>query len=966
MQPDVSPKSLVNKDIKWYHLKKAKISNKQFLPVLILAHSEDVKDNQLQLLRPVWKNNGKTQLKFNLANLPKDGIEKFSYVDGFLKMDVSLNFNPFKKLYNFAFIEKGELSLLNRRTQKIIYSTNLFGYENNISIFTKFDPEDCLEFQHIINEKPSHLHFQLSATIRSQFDSSLKSFKAVNPLSHLFAVPEFNIPEIIIYSIKNENTGNWENYVPPRSRNRSVDLRKFNNMIVKKGEIVQTLNSGLQPSKPVAANLLNTSSIANNLSNSNLIAIDQVILAGNFNKQIRSLPIIDNVHKNFWRDRKNKSKIWYQPNFSIVKPELNSEYELSPFQFEFKNIGKNNFGEDILEGMIIVTLKKYLDQSVKKEIENIGDSLDLNEIPTANIIFQLELIHLETSGATKKSYLYSDNVKNLNDLIKVSFRLTNEWTRLAYGNISMSRGDNKAQIIINYNFEGYSEIKPDTIKLNGGFKLNGMPIQLKTSRSKNELGVKFDLRSKKVITNTGITVAFEKNEKKPVKTGTMIFTPTNLKPVSILNSPLKLKFDVIEKIKKNKKYALQKFGIHHSLELIFPCTDYGEMYRELLNDAKLEVVGCKEPYKLGEVNIPIFEYLEELDHPLYKVYRSTQIPNRFLLEPKEYVISRRSKIQENPYTPNIFLFSTVDAENLDNSNCVLDVLLEPNISVYEIYKLINSLSKYTSYEVKLDLISEILQPGALFNWNIPSSIAQEVLSYPLGIGIRTTISCDISDMMTLKTMLESNVISGSFNLNIPGVGNLKSNLVLSLQKITGPWQEGPLELKSSQNSISVQNKIESPIDVSCIRLIKDDTEKNLVVHQTILPGGNFAVPVESDFDFAYPIYEVKNSTAHINELKNYIEDIECQVILINNVDFEQAELASITIELKLHNDPTIQQIEFQPADEIEEVNFLMPVTDFLSQRIVEYRIKDHNTNWFKHNIAAEGNIINLTSGHLIN
>lgn len=949
----------------WFQFQNVEMRNGHFLPILILAETDKPAKEKIQLLRPILNNITDSQLIVYLQKKAKNLSEIEGLIhEGTLRLNLCLDRVPGEEEnYQTTFIENGFLSLIDRRTNKFLANLKLFGFESNIKCNLKLDRDDCVEFLKIIEDKESYLHFILRVEIRNLLDGTLRTIESIYPLRDVLKDKDVDFG--IKYYVRDEASMLWEPFSIP-IRKRTVDQPVEFNRLFKNGSKVESLNSKLLSSISITPQKLNLSPIGKKINGSHLIQLDNLYLNGKSNQRIKSLPIIKQEDHRYWLDRRNKKKIWYQPNFEILNPELNTEFSKSSLQFSIKKIGNDNFGNSILEGIFFLEIKKYLDPALKSKIDNLGQNLSLKELNTDNAEFCLEVPYMDSSGNNRISYIEADQIERKDRGFDLKFRLSNEWIRVVYSLLALPDNLKSIRLKIDYNFQAYREIKINLLKLIGGFKTNAIPFFSKTSRSSQNEPIKFNAKKRSLELGNGLAIAFQDIKGSIKKIPPTKIKKPSLKPQSILEIPLHTNPNIINKVKDKREYALQTFGVSERLDLKFPCEVYGEFYMEENETGELDVIGCKEPYKLGTVTIPLYDKIEELNNLYFNVYRSTQRPNQFVVEPHEYSISRKPKNDENSYSPNILLYSTIDAESLENSNCVLDMLLEPNIPEYEIFKLKKRLEQYTSHEVRIEFITEVLDHQSNITWSVPSSIIKETITYPIGRTIRSTFSCGIEDMMIMKSMLENGSISGIFEMDIPEVGQLKSNLSANLNNICGPWEEGPLEILKKADQISVKNKIESTVEIAHLKIIKDDKEDQIILNQKIDSGKEITLEEDIPYDYIFPLYSVTNSSARINELRNYIEDVECQLVFVNNINFGSIDSKTIQIEFRLQGETNIQSLIIKESDQAKETFMLMPITDFLVNRVIEYKVKGQNSEWTLQDITTEGNIINLTSDFISN
>jgi hypothetical protein len=96
-----------------------------------------------------------------------------------------------------------------------------------------------------------------------------------------------------------------------------------------------------------------------------------------------------------------------------------------------------------------------------------------------------------------------------------------------------------------------------------------------------------------------------------------------------------------------------------------------------------------------------------------------------------------------------------------------------------------------------------------------------------------------------------------------------------------------------------------------------------------------------------------------------IEDIQCNVVFVDLVNYENHGLTRLDIEARLRNVPGVFRVVM--ADRRGSVNFLLPLTTYLATRVVEYRVTKvfaskpaELTAWLSWDMEVSSNIVSLT------
>ena len=96
-----------------------------------------------------------------------------------------------------------------------------------------------------------------------------------------------------------------------------------------------------------------------------------------------------------------------------------------------------------------------------------------------------------------------------------------------------------------------------------------------------------------------------------------------------------------------------------------------------------------------------------------------------------------------------------------------------------------------------------------------------------------------------------------------------------------------------------------------------------------------------------------------------IEEIQCNVVFVDLVNYANYGLTRLDIEARLRNVPGVTRVVMD--NRRGSVNFLLPLTTYLAARIVEYRVTKvfaskpaELTAWLAWDMNTRSNIVSLT------
>lgn len=532
------------------------------------------------------------------------------------------------------------------------------------------------------------------------------------------------------------------------------------------------------------------------------------------------------------------------------------------------------------------------------------------------------------------------------------------------------------KILIEYTFAGYTKVKNEKIRPESGFQISKIPVVTERISQPGTFSY-FKADQKKLITRAGQEIAFTdstaQKRTRPVNLPNTNVAATAANRVEInrpvLNNPdlsPQVNGALLDILNKND-YAVRTFGKKESIDVKFSCEEFGQFYLQKEGDTT-ETVGCRQPYQLGEIDFQLYTSLNELNSKYFKVYKSTQSPNRFMVVAESYVITRFSKEEDNAWQPCLHLYSTVDMVNPENNKCLLDCTLQPGIPEYKMQELLVKLKEFTSYEPIIEFPSET-DAEVRFNWSVASEVVTEINSFTLDKFIRASIAAPVESTLMLQSMIKETGLQGQVIFEVADGSSYNSSLQVSLGTISGPFGTGPMENFLQESTLNIVNKIESNITIPRLSFQSDSGFTQQHVGESIAPGEVLEIDLTEE---GQPVihYTVENNVSEIEEIRNYMEDIECQLIFSTSIDLSKKDIDAIEIEYRLaKKDSSIHNTKLSSTENVREEVLIMPLTSFLSERNIRFRTTVRFTDgreplqhkWENWDVEKSGNIINLTS-----
>jgi hypothetical protein len=735
-----------------------------------------------------------------------------------------------------------------------------------------------------------------------------------------------------------------------------------------------------------------------------------LVHAGNFNEKIKlftldqwridlnglilDLPIVDSSSSDFWINRKDPKAYLAVPTFSIVSPELNATFDTAPFSFIFHNKGALDMnGKPVIEGEIKLTLNSKVSSTVTGAVKAAQADATVTTVTAENIVYNLKIPYTDNQGAEQYLIFSTQDIKATGpETTELTFRFGNDSVRLCYAMIASDNNQNlvrKAELAITYYFKGYTPVQKPRFDFANiiGAKISALPFIKSKALLKNEQDY-FDASKNKLVKTNGQEIVFKDSVSKLKRriVGSLSLAASNMShsvllaqrihPVLEFAYPIK-----IEPILVKTTYFIQTFVRNISLECYFPCNVFGNFYQES-NGTDWSVVGCKETYRLGEPPNTLYSELADLRHAKFKVYRSRLSPNNFLIVPTNYIIARYEETEETDkkFKPCIYLYSTIN--EVDNtSSWVLDITLMPDLSWSERTELDHALKAYTPYTPEVNFISEIQTKNSAGTLSIAKMPGTQVSAFPLEKDIRITIQTNIESILILLEMLKNNAINGSFQFT--QLDDIQQVIVMKpvLNHIAGTWSSGHFQISKNADQLSFINRTESTVVMEKLRFYLEEEPLTQDVERTdiVEPGATLtvelaAIPAYKQVVPYYTVLEKTNIT--IEEVNKYIEDVTCQLIFIASFDFDAQQIKTLNVKYRLRNTTKEFSVLLNKQNNNAEAEFLLPLTEFLIERVVEYKLDaieklnnevvDLPDQWTVLDISVEGNIVNITSNKIIN
>jgi hypothetical protein len=728
--------------------------------------------------------------------------------------------------------------------------------------------------------------------------------------------------------------------------------------------------------------------------------LNDAILEGVGASQLRRLPIVDAPDAPFWRDRVDTGVRWYAPAFELLRPAAGMDAATSPFAFSFHRVGTTDDGKPALAGTVRFTLRQRMSAATSAALKTAAGATP-RPVVMQGLSVSLSIPYVDRqSGALRRSMLRATLAQNADNIV-ATIDLLNDAVRLAYGSLSLPGFQSEpCQLHIAYSYEGYVPVNENTLQLVAGGKTAVTPVAHSNEQSLalgrlphlNMANGSFQYPAGEIrlrreapvtvaapvdhsgarpvssavsgvlpgVTSHTVTAA------QPVATFTPAVTAAAVNAVVISRPPISASVALHEVLRKTR-YATRTLIREERLEALFSCEQLGAFYLEQ-GEHGPTAIGCVDSLRLGQATVRQYGEITALACPRYRVFRSLQQPGRFLVVPATYRITRYdASVAGKAYRPAIAVYSHIDVANAANNRVIYHATLQPDIPLHQRRALLSALSAEARDPV-IEYPTEV--PGEFeYAWTIGASVRVEPRVVKMPDSFQVMLATDLGGALLLRTMLQGGGVFGSARLKLADGTAFDLVLTVDLNQIGGPWNADPVEVTLEPGRARLTNRTERAIDVSDIAVYRDGNDAEMVAVETRLaPAAVHAVSLAGSASAAFAVYSFPpGSPAVLEEIRSFVEDIHTNVLFIDLVNYANHGLTRLDIEARIKNVAGTQNVNMQGDPARGAVDFLLPLTTYLSNHILQFRVKKifqaaapQTTPWLEWDLETNGNVVSLT------
>ena len=661
-------------------------------------------------------------------------------------------------------------------------------------------------------------------------------------------------------------------------------------------------------------------------------------------EQNQKLPLIESDAP-LWPDRVDPKRYWYAPQFSVRAPQPLAEASNAPFRFGFSVVGHDPDGRPALEAHARFTLDQSMAEATRAAWEAMGRP-QCDPVPTNGLSATLLLPFVDESGSPSQTSIAAVEIGAVDGGVEIHFALTDRFARLAYGVLSTPGFQaSQARIELSYCFPAY------------------VPVDRKKSRVVwGGKSATVDVRAER--RPIGALAAVTAHHAAP---NLLAAQPHVTAAHAILLEPAIFV--------RPKTYGIRTQGRSQSLDVLFPCSNFGALYVEEGDSETGEAakpIGCLDAWTLGQLKLRLYEPLDvDLGIPdaPYTVYRSMQVPGRFLVLPKAYTISRYEPSDWHGCRPALYLYSSVDAVHPEKTACILTGTLRPSLTPADRFALLDALSGKVHASPVLEWPAELdVEPQ--FGWAVPGGpLAIEPSAIQTPEGFQFSLGASVDHVLTLKSLVETSGISGSATFKLQDGSALQSSLQIALHRIDGPWEAGAVSVTMRGGQAELVNNTEAAADVRELLLYRDGIRCGVApVEQRIEPRQKLLIDLAAPgADEAFASYSLAPTGASLEEIRTFVEDLHTNVVFICGFDLAAEQIQKVTVEGQIAGASGASSVELVADKSSGEIGFVLPLTAYLAHPTLRYRTTSlsndgsaRTSNWRDWRIDLQGNVIELT------
>jgi hypothetical protein len=620
--------------------------------------------------------------------------------------------------------------------------------------------------------------------------------------------------------------------------------------------------------------------------------------------------------------------------------------------FSFAVVGHDQQGRPGLEAKISFTLRVGMSTATLAAWEARGRPRS-DPVPMNGLSVALEVPFRDPNGVAATQTINSTEIRSSGNDIVVTFALTDQWARLAYGALGTKSFQSRpAGLALAYVFPAYVPLREGPVVWGGKVAALDKNTVKRPPLAAAAVGLHHP-----VVAHPALLAQPVPPTHHPVLTPPHIF----VRPTT---------------------YGIRTQGRSLALEAFLPCSKFGALYIQS-GDAQAgeadQAIGCRDAWTLGQIQLRLYEPLEVnvgAPDPGSRCFALIQVPGRFLVLPKRYTITRFEPDDGRAYRPAIYLYSNVDAVHPERTSCILMATLRPAITRPIAAPSSTPCARLRTLNRRSNGRRSCLSSRATVG-PYPAARVQPV-SYAAAAktpeGFQVSISAGIDQILQLKAMVETSGLAAGVTFPLADGTVLQSTLSVDLSHIDGPWEAGAVALTLADGRATLVNRVERAADIVDVLTYAGQARAEPVqVERRIEAGSSLDVALPAGIDDALPRYVLVNTPSSLEEIRTFIEDIYTNVVFVCLFDLSDEGVESVSIEGRIVGVPGTVTAVIAGAQNATstELPFVLPLTVYLSQPTLQYRATftlaggaTRVRPWLDWRLDVRGNVVEMDKKEL--
>ena len=756
----------------------------------------------------------------------------------------------------------------------------------------------------------------MSYTVSAGATAIFRTFRMSRALENMLAPCRQRPFDSFISAVCPSSSG--RGFEPVAERRVETGQRTYDGQMASFGETAAALPAVLKTrAGPVNAQFLAASNLVVATQHpQHLWAINDLVLNA-FGQNVRhNYPQIDGDSP-IWPDYVTPKRFWYAPELTLISPDPTSTPDPTPFMFSFTPAGHDEQGRPGLEATIHLSLRPQMPEDTRRLWEARGKPA-IEAVRLNGLAASIEVPFRDQAGRTQVQAIPATALAPLGEGYDVTFQLTDQWARLAYGALAIEGFQQQpVRLSVSYVFPAYVPVSERETQIAWGEK-RALPVQADGSRSFSTLAAVAPLRIER--------------------------PPSVLTAATVGNISHALSSTAVLQPKRN--YGVRTQGHTDRIGVTIPCNRFGALYVQLSADGtSATAVGCQDAFTLGQLQLKLYEQAVttlDAESPPFTALRSLQVPGRFLVLPKAYTVTRYEPGDARAYRPALFLFSNIDAVHYERTRCVVMATLEPAVSPYWRARLLDELRAGFHPSPTLEWPTE-LSTTPVYDWALvtggATTGAVEVATARTPDGFQVSLSTGIDGILQLKAMLERGGITAGVRFPLADGTSPASVFAVDLDRIAGPFMAGAIEIARSGDRAVLTNRAERALDIDELYCRSEGNPGERVpVEQRLAPGQSATVTLSAGTTEVYASYTPASEAGTLEEVRTFVEDIYLSAVFQASFDFAAQGLASVSIEARIAGIAGSKTVQLIAAEPRAELTLVLPLTTYLAQPTLQYAL----------------------------